>query len=891
MPIPSGNVSHKYQGAELFFELYRYLSGQGIWSGHVGFLDYQSNDRKNLDFDSPALDWDAGIESGSNYITPLSKLASCSKLFTVNFMFQVSQQDSNSNTEIAKTIANGGFGVNPGNSDTFRNVVEWLNDSDLADGMHGTVPDIDGVQNITSYFIVDPTKINQTTTGYSRAGGTGIPLSLSGNPQDLIDTLTEILSQILSVSSTFVASSVPVNTFNRAEIVDNIYIALFQTDPDSKAAWQGNVKKLKIDGLDTGAPFIRDTSPNAAFATDGRLRFDAVTYWTDPATLLPADPDLNEVPGADGRAIMRGGSGQNTPGFVSGPVEVSGSPGTLNSDGARQLFYDSSGSLVALNADGATATALQGALGAVDATEAEELLKFARGQDIDDLDADTDVTEPRDWLVGDTLHSRPLPLNYGKRGGYSEANPAIYIAVGSNDGYMRLLRNTDSAGAESGEEVWAFMPQAVMGNLKTLRTNAISATHSYMVDGAPVGYLEDTNANGTIDGLENAYLIFGLRRGGRAMYALDVSDPEAPQLLWTIDNNNMDFSELGQTFSTPRIITIYEGGTSRPALAFAGGYDGNKDVNSTDDAMGNAIYVVELDTGALIWKAVGSGAASTSVFPHADLVDSIASPLAILDSDGDGYTDRLYVGDTGGNVWRADIGDSDKSNWKLTLLSRLGRHAPSAGGKVDDRRFFHRADIVQTFKDDVPFDAIIIGSGDRADPRDGLGTVENYTYMIKDTHTGKGTGVDSALEHADLGDVTNTCITEDGACTADLTDGWKLNLTGDGEKQLSAAVTLANTVFFTTYLPGGGAAQGACAPSEGSGRLYAVSLGSATARNNYDSTTEEDERADDLKSAGIPAGVVPIPEDYILRPDGDIDSTGANTRFETYWFEEEDGDL
>jgi len=28
-----------------------------------------------------------------------------------------------------------------------------------------------------------------------------------------------------------------------------------------------------------------------------------------------------------------------------------------------------------------------------------------------------------------------------------------------------------------------------------------------------------------------------------------------------------------------------------------------------------------------------------------------------------------------------------------------------------------------------------------------------------------------------------------------------------------------------------------------------------------------------------------------LRPDGDIDTTGADTRFETYWFEEEDGDL
>ena len=70
-----------------------------------------------------------------------------------------------------------------------------------------------------------------------------------------------------------------------------------------------------------------------------------------------------------------------------------------------------------------------------------------------------------------------------------------------------------------------------------------------------------------------------------------------------------------------------------------------------------------------------------------------------------------------------------------------------------------------------------------------------------------------------------------------------------------------------------------------------MSLFNATAQNNYDTTTDEPERSDELKSEGIPAEIVPIPENYLLRPDGDIDTTGAETRFETYWFEEEDGDL
>ena len=55
-----------------------------------------------------------------------------------------------------------------------------------------------------------------------------------------------------------------------------------------------------------------------------------------------------------------------------------------------------------------------------------------------------------------------FPFNYGGLGGYSTDNPAIYIAVASNDGMLRMLRNTTPGGAESGGEAWAFMPRASM---------------------------------------------------------------------------------------------------------------------------------------------------------------------------------------------------------------------------------------------------------------------------------------------------------------------------------------------------------------------------------------------------------------------------------------------
>lgn len=885
MPTPQGNQSHSYQGKELFFELYRYLTGQGIYNGHVGFTDYASNATRNLDVDHPAIKWDSSVESGDNYVSPLLSAGRCSKIFTVNILFQVANQEDDSDTALGKATSAGGMGLN---MPTFPDVIGWLNDADLASGQYGSAPAIAGKQNVTSYFIVDPTKINTKTTGYAQAGGTGVPLPLSDDPQTLIDTLSNIFDQILSVSATFVSASVPVNVFNRAEVVDNVFIALFQPHESTTPFWNGNVKKLRVAGLNTASPALVDANGLPAISADGRIRFDALTFWTNPATLPPADTSKNEVEGKDGRVVYRGGAGQKIPGFVSG------SPGAVNGAGTRQLFFDDNGALAALNADSTTAGKLRAALGASTDSAALKLLSWARGQDVDDLDDDDNVTEAREWIFGDPLHSRPLPMNFGARGGYSESNPAIYLAVGSNDGFLRLIRNTTTSGAQSGTEIWAFMPQAVMGKLSTLRTNVAGVRHPYLVDDSPVAYLNDANNNGTLDTDEDAWLYFGLRRGGKALYALDVSDPESPSLLWSIEKGG-DFAELASTFSTPRVIRVPDGTGSKPALIFGGGYDTNKDLRTgvgSDDTEGRAVYVVDAQTGELIWKAVGgSGTSSEQVFYHAALLDSVPGGISVLDSDGNGEHDRAYFGDMGGNVWRVDMSGDDTGDWKLTRLARLGRHASDASGKADDRRFFHRPDIVQSYDEYGAYDAVVIGSGDREDPKDVGGTTQNYMFMLKDRSVAAGAGSDVDREKSALADVTNTCLTSAGACEVDLDAGWAMRLTEPGEKSLATPVTIANTIYFTSYLPNGGSSTDSCGPSEGTGRLYAVSLKNAAARNNYDSTTAEADRYTDLASPGIPSEIVSLPPSMILRPDLQVEDTGAPNRFRTYWFEAEDSEL
>jgi len=190
------------------------------------------------------------------------------------------------------------------------------------------------------------------------------------------------------------------------------------------------------------------------------------------------------------------------------------------------------------------------------------------------------------------------------------------------------------------------------------------------------------------------------------------------------------------------------------------------------------------------------------------------------------------------------------------------------------------------------FDWVLIGTGDRADPKDTQ--ADNYFYLIKDRNVLSGTVASTAYADSDFGDITDTCI-EDDVCTADLINGWKLALEGVGEKSLAPAITAFGTVYFTTFLPeGDGSSAGtSCAPSEGGGRLYGVNLFTGAPVNNYDSGDGSDEitltksdRFDPLGSGGIPAEVVPI-GGFLLPPDLEAEALDGREFWKTFWFEKD----
>jgi len=143
--------------------------------------------------------------------------------------------------------------------------------------------------------------------------------------------------------------------------------------------------------------------------------------------------------------------------------------------------------------------------------------------------------------MGDMLHSEPVIITY-KEADVDGNNKEQYIFAGTNEGYLHAFD------AETGEEKFAFMPKKLLKNIERQQNADDDRRHVYGIDGK-ISYIK----NGS-----NIYLYFGLRRGGRAYYAMDVTDITKPKLMWKVDGaDGGDFARLGQTWSAHRILQIY----------------------------------------------------------------------------------------------------------------------------------------------------------------------------------------------------------------------------------------------------------------------------------------------------------------------------------------------
>jgi type IV pilus assembly protein PilY1 len=289
----------------------------------------------------------------------------------------------------------------------------------------------------------------------------------------------------------------------------------------------------------------------------------------------------------------------------------------------------------------------------------EALVNYLRGDRSREEGQTTAFYRFRKHVLGDIVSAQPQyvgpPNGVFSDSGYSDfvsqqssRKPIVYAAA--NDGMLHAFA------ADTGDEVWAYVPSFVLPRLYTLADFNYSTKHQYFVEGTPnVGDFCPNAPSGTCNASQwKTILVAGLNDGGKGYYALDITDPSKPKLLWEFTDDNM-----GLTFGKPQItkldsgqwvVMVTSGYNNCPFAATTAQQDC---VNSGTGTGQGYLYVLDAGTGKLVTPPV------STANPVATSSGGQSSPSGlaqiIAQAGIDNVTTRVYGGDLNGNLWRFNV--------------------------------------------------------------------------------------------------------------------------------------------------------------------------------------------------------------------------------------------
>lgn len=554
------------------------------------------------------------------------------------------------------------------------------------------------------------------------------------------------------------------------------------TAPRARARWHGNLLRYALRA--PGGPL----EPPRVVDRDGEPALDAATGLPGAAT----SSLWSDAPDAD---LLAGGAAGRVP---------TADARRLYTDVASARLRDAANRL-APGAAGLDRAAL--GLGPTDPESVDALLAaFADERRLGDPGTDAPV------VVLDAATRHTIVLSAGQDG---------------------LLQAFD---ADSGVELWAWMPKALLKRMPELLRDAPTTERGHGLDGKLVLHVVDANGDGRIEGAagDHRWLLFGLGRGGARYYALDLARIDDPRLLWAFDLENADLHALAEPVVTRLPIAGSGQSAGNWVVLLAGGYDTRFDaLGAGGRGAGAALALVDAASGRRLWIA---GAAGTDL-PIAELASAASAPRA-LDLDGDGNLDRAYLVDVTGSLWRFDFTEAvpARASAAVRRIARLG------GGA---ERFFATPDASVVRAGATTRLAIAAGSGRITRPRDAV--VTDRMSVVFDPLVGS-TGRE--LAEPDLFDAT-------GAVDAMPSDapGWTLRLDahGAGEKVSGPAVAFDHALRFLTYQPVAPVEDAPCGPPRGVSRLYAIDVWTALPRNTVVESEEDD--PEEIEASGIAGGI------------------------------------
>jgi type IV pilus assembly protein PilY1 len=205
-----------------------------------------------------------------------------------------------------------------------------------------------------------------------------------------------------------------------------------------------------------------------------------------------------------------------------------------------------------------------------------------------------------------------------------------------------------------------------------------------------------------------------------------------------------------------------------------GGYDDAEKVDK-DATVGRAFFVVDIKTGWIIKQFFVDDAKWTHCF---------AAPPTAVDLNMDGYVEKVYIGDKGGQMWVFDVSDSQVTNWTGQVLFR----APGASA---EKHMIYYQPAVAFDKNRVPW--VFFGTGNREDPNESSNPPERF-YAVEDDGLGNYPRREDDLDN----------VTPDAKNTFNVASkkGWYIQLdkqAKDLEKVLAKPTLFNQLVYFTTY--------------------------------------------------------------------------------------------
>jgi type IV pilus assembly protein PilY1 len=281
----------------------------------------------------------------------------------------------------------------------------------------------------------------------------------------------------------------------------------------------------------------------------------------------------------------------------------------------------------------------------------------------------------RDSVLGDIVNSDPLYVsniddfgnslidgaegtsyNLFRRNKSTRTN---MLYVGGNDGMLHGFN------ADTGAELFAYVPNAVLPSLKNLtdpnygckKSGCIA--HQYFVDGSP-RHGDAYFGIGSTSPTWHTVLLGTTGAGNaKAIFALDVTSPSSTlgedKVLWELSPSQAGAStdivnNLGYTLPQPLLVRLNNG---RWAAVVANGYN-----SASQKAV---LFIIDVATGAIIRTLDTLNGSSTTP-------NGLSSPINV-DVDGDRLTDYIYAGDLLGNLWKFDVSDTNAANWKVAFAN------------------------------------------------------------------------------------------------------------------------------------------------------------------------------------------------------------------------------